>query len=171
LTARQKYILALDQMFDFSAHAGNVLQASIGQAVSGQPHYTTAAFGKRLLAAEGDQITSCFFIYGAFPSVLHDDPRYFRRVEGPPLARTWYAVSRTFVARTDNGARTVNTSQLAGQFAQASLSNLYYPDQDRTVTGTLANWAIQLAYNSAFNVLKEFYPDIAAKLHRHRMSP
>jgi hypothetical protein len=171
LSARQTYILALDHVFDISAHAGNVLQASIQQTVSGQPHYTIDAFGKRLLAAEGDQITSCFFIYGALPTVLHDDPRYFRRVEGTPIARTWYAVSRTFVARTDSGAPTWNTSQVAGQFAQASLSNLYYPHQDRTAIGTLANWAVQLAYNSAFNIVKEFYPDVADKLHRHPLAP
>ena len=92
-------------------------------------------------------------------------------MEGKPLSRAWYAVSRTFGARADSGAPTLNTSQLAGQLAQASLSNLYYPHQDRTATGTLANWAVQLAYNSAFNVLKEFYPEVAAKLHRHPTAP
>jgi hypothetical protein len=171
LRARQKYTLALEQMFDISAHAGNLLQASIQQAVSGQPHYRKDAFGRRLIAAESDQITSCLFIYGILPSLLHDDPRYFRRVEGTPISRTWYAVSRTFVTRTDRGSPALNTSQLAGQFAQASLSNLYYPHQDRNATGTLANWAVQLAYNSTFNILKEFYPDVAAKLHRHPMAP
>jgi hypothetical protein len=55
--------------------------------------------------------------------------------------------------------------------AQAGLSNLYYVQQDRTVSGTFTNWAIQLAYNSAFNVLKEFYPDLLAKLPHHLMKP
>jgi len=167
LTPHQKYALALDQMFDVSAHVGNLLQAGIQQATSGQPHYTSEPFGKRLVAAEADQITSCLFIYGAFPTLLHDDPRYFRRMEGTPISRTWYAVSRTFVSRTDRGVHTFNTSQLAGQFAQVSLSNIYYPRQDRTLSGTFTNWAIQLAYNSAFNVVKEFYPDLVARFHHH----
>jgi hypothetical protein len=169
LSGHQKHVLALDQMFDFSAHAGNFLQASIQQVTSGQPHYATDAFGKRLLAAEADQITSCLFIYGTLPTLLHDDPRYFRRVDGPPISRAWYAVTRTVVGRTDRGAATFNTSQLLGQFTQASLSNAYYPRQDRTVGGTLTNWAVQLVYNSAFNVVKEFYPDVVARLHRHPM--
>jgi len=171
LTPTQKYVLALDQMFDVSAHAGNVLQAGIQQATAGQPHYTGEAFGKRLAAAEADQITSCLFIYGVLPTLLHDDPRYFRRMNGTPISRTWYAVSRTFVSRTDGGEHTFNTSQLAGQLAQASFSNIYYPRQDRTLSGAFTNWAIQLAYNSAFNVVKEFYPDVMAKLHHRTMTP
>jgi hypothetical protein len=92
-------------------------------------------------------------------------------VDGPPISRAWYAVTRTFVGRTDRGAATFNVPQLLGQFGQASLSNAYYPRQDRTVGGTVVNWAVQLAYNSAFNVVKEFYPDVVARMHRHPMAP
>jgi hypothetical protein len=171
LAAHHKFVLAFDQMFDVSAHLGNLFQASIQQATGGQPHYAADAFGKRLAAAEADQISSCLFIYGALPSVLHTDPRYFRREAGPATSRAWYAVTRTFVTRRDDGARVMNVPQLAGQLAQAGLSNVYYPEQDRTVSGTMTNWAIQLAYNSAFNVLKEFYPDVVARFHRHAMRP
>ena len=54
---------------------------------------------------------------------------------------------------------------------QAELSTLYYPPVDRTARGTMTNWAIQLVYNSAFNVLKEFYPDLLAKLRHHGLTP
>jgi hypothetical protein len=170
LTARHKFLLAYDQMFDVSAHFGNLFQTSIQQATSGQPHYDTDAFIKRFGASEADQVTSCLFIYGVLPAVLHTDPRYFRREDGSAASRTWYAVSRTFVTRNDAGVNVFNTAQLAGQLGQAGLSNLYYADQDRTMRGTFTNWATQLVYNSAFNVLKEFYPDLLAKLHRHPMT-
>src|SRR4029077_12244875 len=127
------------------------------------PHYTGASFEKRLAAAEADQSTSCLFIYGVLPALLNTDPRYFRREEGPAVSRAWYAISRTFVTRNDAGANVFNASQLGGQLSQAGLSTLYYPQQDRTLGGTMTNWAIQLLYNSAFNVLKEFYPDMLAK--------
>ena len=71
----------------------------------------------------------------------------------------------------DAGANVLDTSQLAGQLTQARLSNRYYPAQDPTLRGTMTNWAIQLAYNSAFNVLKEFYPDFLAKLHHRALVP
>lgn len=53
------------------------------------------AFGERLSAPEGDQMTSCCFIYGVLQSVLHDDPRYFRRGSDSVGSRLWYAASRT----------------------------------------------------------------------------
>jgi hypothetical protein len=169
LEPRQKFALAGDQMFDISAHLGNLFEAGVQQLTNGEPHYESVAFGKRFIAAEGDQVTSCLFIYGVLPVALHYDPRYFRRESGPTAARTWYAVSRTFVTRTDTGKPVFNAPQLAGQLTQAGLSNLYYPPIDRGVKGTTKNWVIQLGYNSLFNVLKEFYPDVLAKLHRHRM--
>jgi hypothetical protein len=171
LAPHQKFILAFDQTFDISAHVGNLLQAVVEQATGGIPHYTSVSFGKRFAAAEADQLTSCTFIYGVFPALLHADPRYFRRDEGSIASRVGYAVSRTFVSRNDAGAHVLNASQLAGQFAQSGLSNLYYPRQDRTVGATMKNWAIQLGYNSVFNLLKEFYPDLIAKFHHHAMTP
>jgi hypothetical protein len=171
LTTRHKFVLAFDQSFDISAHLGNLLQASIQQASNGQPHYHSISFGKRMAAAEADQITSCMFIYGVFPTLLHADPRYFRRDSGSAKSRLWYAVSRTFVSRNDEGHKIFNVPQLAGQLVQAGLSNLYYPPQDRGVNGTMMNWGMQLGYNSAFNVVKEFYPDVIEALHRHKMQP
>jgi len=171
LAVRHKFALAMDQAFDISAHLGNLFQTSMQQLTNGQPHYTSWSFGSRFAASEADQVSSCLFIYGVLPAVLHDDPRYFRRQDGSAVSRTWYAVSRTFISRNDAGRAIFNTPQLAGQLAQAGLSNLYYPRVDRSLSGTLTNWAIQLGYNSAFNVLKEFYPDLLEKAHPHGFRP
>ena len=46
-----------------------------------------------------------------------------------------------------------------------------YPPVDRTAERVFENWGISLAYNSAYNVLKEFYPDflrIVFKRHREQ---
>lgn len=169
ITPGEKYIIALHQMFDISAHVGNAFQAGIQQAANGQPHYGQGwgAYGQRFAAAEGDQFSSAFFIYGGLPVLLKEDPRYFRRGSGSPMGRIWYGVSRTFVIRRDSGTNTFNTPQILGQMLQASISNAYYPAQDRTVGGTFLNWGINLAYNSGYNVVKEFYPDFLVHvLHR-----
>jgi len=156
-------------MFDISAHVGNLIQSSVQQATNGEPHYGEGwgAFGERFAASEGDQYSSSFFIYGFFPAVLHDDPRYFRRGHGSVGSRLWYAATRTIITRTDAQTPTFNAPQVLGQFAQAGLSNLYYPRQDRTVKGTFTGWGINLAYNSMYNILKEYYPDFLRKLKRH----
>jgi hypothetical protein len=169
LTPKEKYVLAYHQMFDISAHFGNLIQSSVQQATNGEPHYGEGwgAFGERFAASEGDQYSSSFFIYGFFPAVLHDDPRYFRRGHGSPASRLWYAATRTIITRTDAQTPTFNAPQVLGQFAQAGISNLYYPKQDRTVKGTFTGWGINLAYNSMYNILKEYYPDFLRVLKHH----
>ena len=41
-----------------------------------------------------------------------------------------------------------------------AISSLYYPSRTRTRTKTGQRWVEQLSLDGAFNVLKEFWPDI-----------
>jgi len=168
LTVREKYILSFHQMFDISAHVGNVFQSTIQQATNGQPHFGQGweAYGKRILASEGDQVTSSFFISGFLPHILNEDPRYFRKGTGPALSRVWYAMERTVITRKDSGRPTFNFSQTLGQLASAAISTTYYPQQDRSISGAFSNTGLNLAYNSGYNVLREYYPDILRVLFR-----
>jgi hypothetical protein len=161
LTVREKYVLAWHQTVDVSAHAGNLFQAALQQAANGQPHYGQGwrAYASRFGAAEADQVTSAFFIFGFLPHVLHQDPRYFRQGRGSAWSRIRYAATRTVISRTDSGDPTFNTPQVLGQLLQQGISTAYYPPQDRSASGVFQNWGVNLAYNSAYNVLKEYYPD------------
>jgi hypothetical protein len=164
-------VLALHQTVDISAHLGNAFQASLQQAVNGQPHFGQGwgAYAERFGAAEGDQVTSAFFIFGFLPHILHDDPRYFRKARGPLLSRLRYSATRTVISRTDAGNPTFNIPQVVGQLLQQSISTAYYPEVDRTVGRVFENWGTSLAYNCAYNVLKEFYPDVLhAVFHRRQ---
>jgi hypothetical protein len=170
LTSREKYVLSFHQMFDFSAHIGNLLQSTISQATDGQPHYGEGwgSFAERFAASEGDQMTSCFFIYGVLPSVLHDDPRYFRRGTGSVGSRLYYAASRTVITRKDSGEPTFNVPQTLGQLIQQGISTSYYPERDRTVGSVFGQWGIDLVYNSGYNMLREFMPDLGQYLARRK---
>ena len=173
LTPREKYILAYHQTVDFSAHIGNAFQAALQQASDGQPHYGQGwgPYAQRFGAAEADQVTSAFFIFGLLPHVLKDDPRYFRKRYGSPWSRIRYAAMRTVITRTDAGGRTFNTPQVLGQLLQQGISTAYYPDQDRSASGVFEDWGINLAYNSAYNILKEFYPDFLRVVSHRRREP
>jgi hypothetical protein len=171
LTVKEKYVLAWHQTVDFSAHVGNAFQAMLQQASNGQPHYGQGwgPYAERFGAAEGDQVTSAFFIFGFIPHILHDDPRYFRKAKGSVWSRITYSASRTVITRTDAGNATFNVPQVAGQLFQQSISTAYYPPVDRTAGRVFQNWGVSLAYNSAYNVLKEFYPDfLRIVFHRRR---
>ena len=170
MTPREKYILAYHQTVDFSAHIGNAFQAALQQASNGQPHYGQGwgAYAQRFGAAEADQVTSAFFIFGFLPHVLKEDPRYFRRGKGSPWSRMRYAATRTVITLTDSGKPTFNTPQVLGQLLQQGISTAYYPQQDRSVSGVFQDWGINLSYNCAYNVLKEYYPDFLRWVfHRH----
>ncbi|MFZ0684169.1 MAG: hypothetical protein WAM89_01380 [Terriglobales bacterium] len=162
LTVREKFVLSLHQAFDISAHIGNAFQAAMQQAANSQPHYGEGwgAFGKRFAANEGDQVSGSVLIYGVLPSLLHEDPRYFRRGKGSTFSRMWYAASRTFVTRTDEGASRFNNSQTFGQLISCSISTTYYPQADRSVSRVFSNWGVNLAGNSGYNILSEYYPDM-----------
>ncbi len=171
LTVKEKYTLAWHQTVDISAHFGNLFQAMLQQASNGQPHYGQGwgPYAERFGAAEGDQVTSAFFIFGFLPQILHDDPRYFRKAKGSVWSRIKYSASRTVITRTDAGNATFNVPQVAGQLFQQSISTIYYPPVDRTAGRVFENWGTTLAYNSAYNVLKEFYPDfLRIVFRRHR---
>jgi hypothetical protein len=171
MTVKEKYVLAWHQTVDISAHFGNLFQAALQQASNGQPHYGQGwgPYAQRFGAAEADQATSAFFIFGFLPHVLHQDPRYFRRGKGPIWGRIGYAATRTVISRKDSGEAAFNTPQVAGQLLQQGISTSYYPQEDRSVSGVFQNWGVNLAYNSAYNVLKEFYPDfLRIVFHRHK---
>jgi len=169
LTVHQKWNIAWHQFWDPSAHYGNIVQAGISQAANGLPHYGQGwgAFGERFAAQEGDQFTGSMLIYGALPTLLHDDPRYFRKGRGSAWSRIAYAATRVVFCRTDAGKPAFNVPSVFGQLGQASISMLYYPQQDRKISGVLTGWAINQGYNIGWNQLKEFTPDLNAFLKRH----
>jgi len=172
LTTEEKYVYSLHQAIDPSAHVVNMFQAALQQAANGQPHYGEGwiAFEKRFAASEADQITASLLSFGLLPSVLHQDPRYFRRGSGSAISRVWYAFNRTFVTRMDNGTSGLNTSQIFGDLISCGISTSYYPSRDRTVGYVSENWGVSLGGNSAYNAFEEFYPDLKHFLF-HRRKP
>ena len=170
LGTRQKYAFSFHQMEDFKAHLGNVVQAALSQAADSQPHYGQGwgPYAQRYGAAEADQVTSCFFIYGFFPHLLKTDPRYFRQKHGSIWSRTKYAASRTFITKKDSGGNTINVPQMAGQLFQSGISTAYYPERDRGPGQVFQSYGLSLLYNSAYNIAAEFYPDAWHKVFRRK---
>lgn len=173
LTAHEKFIISLHQAFDVSAHVGNAFEAALEQAANSQPHYGEGwgAYGKRFAANEGDQVSGSILIYGVLPSILHEDPRYFRKGRGTTLSRMWYAATRTFVARRDDGTSGFNNSEIFGQIFSSSISTSYYPQQDRCVSHVFSNWGVNLAGNSGYNILSEYRPDMKRLFLQHHRKP
>ena len=166
LTTGQKFHLFAKSSFDPFEYVVAGLQAGIGQATNEFPGYGqgAAGYGKRYGASLADQVSSNFFANFFYPTLLKEDPRYFRLGEGPIKHRIGYSLAQEFVTRTDKGTRRFNFSNVLGAFTSGGLSNAYYPQTDRGVGLTMSRSGISLLYGSAGGLVDEFWPDIGRKL-------
>jgi hypothetical protein len=57
-----------------------------------------------------------------------------------------------------------NLSLWAGTTSSVALANLYHPDHDRGFTPAATRVGVSIGNNMAFDVLKEFWPEIVRKL-------
>jgi hypothetical protein len=134
--------------------------ASWGQGLKG--------FGKRYAVAFADQAIGNFMTGAVVPSLIHQDPRYFRKGSGGFLHRTEYAMSRIVVSRSDSGQRMFNYSEILGSGAGAGIAIAYHSPSERTLTGAMGTWGTQIAVDAFGNFLKEFWPDVRKKLSKHK---
>lgn len=168
LTNNEKFGLFVKGTLDPFPFVVYAVQAGVEQAHDAHSGYGQGAAGyaRRFGAALGDGISARFFSTYVFPSLLHQDPRYFRKGEGSGWSRVGYSISRGFVTRSDSGKGQANWSNILGKFTGAGLSNLYYPTEDRGASLTLSRAAISLSYQMIGNLAIEFWPEIHRKVFR-----
>jgi len=133
-------------------------------------HEGWGAFGERYALNFADQTIGSFMTGAVFPSLLHQDPRYYRRGSGGFWHRSGYAIGRTFFIRSDAGRNQFNASELVGNGVAAGIANAYHPHDERSLTGTAATWGTDIAVDTMANVFKEFWPDISKKIHWHQIN-
>jgi hypothetical protein len=123
-------------------------------------------FGKRYGAALADQTVGPLMTTAVFPTLFHEDPRYFQLGHGGFRRRFLYAMDRLVVTRTDSGQQQFNYSEFVGNAVAAGVANVYYPAEDRNVEGNLSRYGQQIAVDLLGNVLKEFWPDMKRRIRR-----
>ena len=152
--------IALAALFGGEAQLTNA-NRSFGQGAVGFAKYSSSAFGD---LAIGDYMTEA-----VFPTLLHQDPRYFRRGTGSAWSRLGYAMGQIFWTHRDSGGTQFNYSEIIGNSAAVAFSNAYYRD-NRTATHAVSKLGMQLGVDMAGNVLKEFWPELQRTFRRRRSS-
>jgi hypothetical protein len=170
LTPKAKFKIAVDDSFDPSAFLVAGVLAGLADAQNSYREYGDGAesLGKYYAAAFADQAIGNMMTEAVFPIALHQDPRYFVKGKGGFWKRTGYAMSREVITRSDDGRSQFNTSELAGNFVAAGISNAYAPASQRSFGNTTSKWGQQLGLDTFFNVLKEFWPDVRDNLFHQR---
>lgn len=133
-------------------------------------HWGPAGYFRRVGAAYGDNVDGAIWGNAILPSILHQDPRYFRRGPGHSIvSRVLWAAGSTVLCYGDNGKLQFNVSNIAGNFIAGGISNLYYPDDERGIGLAVSNAFTVSVEGAAGAQLLEFGPDLTALLERRRL--
>lgn len=171
LTAKQKMKLAFRTAIDPVTFAVTGIVAGFGELSGGDDNnngfgWGPAGYGKRWGAAYLDSFNGTMIGNGILPSILHQDPRYFRLGHGSTMHRFLYAAATTVICKHDNTRRwEPNYSNVGGNLIAGYISNFYYPSSDRNGwEQTISSGMIVTAEGAIGGVFQEFWPDISRKL-------
>ena len=167
LTAGQKMSLAFRSSIDPVTFAIAFLVAGYHEGMHDDVGFPWGikGYGERSGAAYLDTFDGDIIGNGILPSILHQDPRYFRLGHGATSHRLLYALATNVICKHDNTGRwEPNYSNVGGNIISGAISNLYYPSSGSGVGRTFTNGMIVTAEGGIGSIFQEFWPDISRKL-------
>jgi hypothetical protein len=168
ITAHDKVIIGLRDLYSPLDFIAMIASAGYEQALNGAPNYGTdrGAFGARLGAAAIRETSQGLFTDSVFSPMLHMDPRYY--IQGPDAGfvhRTLYAVTRVLVSKTDSGRNTINAPLLLGYAASTALSTAYYPQVNRNFRDAASEYGGSLGGAALGFFVSEFSGQFLRAIH------
>ncbi len=168
LKPKEKFALFYTDLYSWGTHLSLAIDAGLSFATNDRSYLGPGAAGyfSRYGLNLADEANFTFFNAFFFPTIFHEDPRYIPLDHGSTGVRLTYALTRVIITRNDSGKSELNKSKLLGTAIATSISSVYYSEYGGA-TGVGANFAsigVNLASEAAFDVFKEFWPDVARKL-------
>jgi len=165
-TTREKFKIAFQDSFDYSAFIQVGILAGISQWHNAVPSFHQGAEGYARYYWHGfaDNTDGNFMTEFIVPTITREDPRYYTLGHGGVVKRSVYSISRLLITRNNQGNSTPNFSEIAGNGAAAGISSLYYPGEERGWTKVGQRWVVQVGIDGLSNLVKEFWPDINARM-------
>jgi hypothetical protein len=166
LTRTQKMSLAFRSAVDPVAFGAAFVIAGYHEALDEDTGFGWGieGYAKRSGAAYLDAFDGTMIGNGILPSILHQDPRYFRLGHRSTTHRIFHALASNVICKHDNtGKWEPNYSNVAGNIIAGAISNLYYPSQNSGVGQAFKNGLTVTAEGGFGSVFQEFWPDISRK--------
>jgi len=165
ISTREKFLIARGDSFDWPNYfllVGYALQSQI--ASNGFKHNGgIESFGEFYARGMADQVIGSYFTEAILPSLLHEDPRFFRLGIGSVWRRAYYAATRVFVTRLDNGGSSFNVSEVVGNMGVVAVTTFYYPNS-QSASEAVERYGMALGNDAISNLLTEFWPDIKRRI-------
>ena len=167
---KDKFIGATEDSFDYSSifFPAVIAAYNMGERATPEFHQGAAGYARYFWHSAADQTSENYMVEFIFPTVTHEDPRYYTLGHGGFFKRTGYALSRAVITRSDSGAEVFNVSEVVGAGAAAGVSNLYYPAASRSFGNTGSQWALDVGVDAGTFWFREFWPDINRRLFHNK---
>ena len=167
MTPKQKGLLAIHDLTDPFNLATIVATSAFTVATNAYNPYGPAwrGFGKSSGVSLLQDATGEFFGTWAIPSLFSQDPRYHRLPNATIPHRMVHAISHTIITQSDIGTPMPNVATILTYTIGNELSNLYVPGIHSNGPSTLARIGTGLAFDPIDNLITEFLPDVAKRVH------
>ena len=167
LSPREKARLAVRNLFDpFNAIT---IAGQSGIAVASDSHSPYGpgmrGFGKNVGVSYAEDLTGEFFGTFLIPSIARQDPHYHRMPNASVRRRALHTVAQIFWTQGDNGRGMLNYASLLGSAIDLGISNIYVPGEQTHLSADLTRYSIGIATAPIDNVVTEFLPDVARRIH------
>ncbi len=169
-TPKEAFKIATLNSFDYSSFVFVGITSAFAEWSDAHPKLGEGmpGFGQYYWHGFVDKTVGNYMVIFAFPTVLHEDERYYAMGEGKFLKRAIYAATRILITPDYNGNNTLNASEIFGRAAAQGISLSYYPSSDRTAGALAVKYGWAMGRDALTNTFREFWPDIATHvLHRH----
>ena len=167
---KQAFVIATHDSFDYSAYIFVGITSLLAEAKN--THYELGkglpGFGMYYWRGFADKTTGNYLTLFALPAIFHQDERYHALGKGSFSRRLVYSATRVIIAPNYQGDNSFNASELLGRGISQAISLAYYPSATRTPGGFGTKFGYAIGRDVLANVIREFWPDIAAHVrHRH----
>ena len=161
-TVKEKFVGATQDSFDYSSvfFPAVIAAYNLGERKTPELGEGAAGYGRYFWRSAVDQTNENYMVEFVFPTVTHEDSRYYTLGRGGFVKRTGYALSRVLITRSNSGAKVFNVSEILGAGAASGLSNLYYPAASRSLGNTGSQWGLDVGIDAGVFWFREFWPDI-----------
>jgi len=169
-TPKQAFLIATKNSFDYSSFIFVGLTSLIAEGSNAHPQLGkgVTAFGRYYWRGFLDKTDGNYLVIFALPTVFHEDERYYAMGHGKFVKRFVYSATRILITPNYDGHNTINAAELLGRGIAQGVSLAYYPSKTHTWGAISAKYGYALLRDSATNIFREFWPDIATHvLHRH----
>jgi hypothetical protein len=171
-TIKDKFIGATEDSFDYSSvfFPAAIAAYNMGERATPEFHQGAAGYARYFWHSAIDQTSENYMVEFIYPTITHEDARYYTLERGGFFKRTGYALSRAVVTRSNSGAEVFNVSEIFGAGTAAGISNLYYPSASRSLGNTVSEWVEDVGIDAGCFWFREFWPDINRHIFHNKYS-